>query len=102
MDLRLQVPINSGARKLSVANFLRPPKGSPPAWSGAGGVTIPAARITYAVGHSSTLTNPWLAAWSVAQTMTQPDRSLPAYVGAVPPEGVEAWDWEKTWKALTR
>jgi len=26
------------------------------------------------------------------------DGSLPAYVGAVPPEGVEPWDWDKTWK----
>jgi hypothetical protein len=25
---------------------------------------------------------------------------LPSYVGAVPPEEVEPWDWEKTWKAL--
>ena len=24
---------------------------------------------------------------------------LPTYVGALPPEGVEPWDWEKTWKA---
>jgi hypothetical protein len=30
------------------------------------------------------------------------DASLPAYVGAVPPEGVEAWDWDRTWKMLTR
>jgi hypothetical protein len=28
------------------------------------------------------------------------DGSLPAYVGAVPPEGVEPWDWDKTWRAL--
>jgi serine/threonine protein kinase len=28
------------------------------------------------------------------------DSALPAYVGAVPPEGVERWDWDKTWKAL--
>jgi hypothetical protein len=27
---------------------------------------------------------------------------LPSYVGAVPPEGVEAWDWSVTWKALAR
>ncbi len=27
------------------------------------------------------------------------DPTLPAYVGAVPPEGVAAWDWDKTWKA---
>jgi serine/threonine protein kinase len=24
---------------------------------------------------------------------------LPAYVGAVPPEGVALWDWDRTWKA---
>jgi serine/threonine-protein kinase len=24
---------------------------------------------------------------------------LPNYVGAVPPEGIEPWDWSKTWKA---
>jgi serine/threonine protein kinase len=30
------------------------------------------------------------------------DPALPAYVGATPPEGVEPWDWEKTWTALTR
>ena len=27
------------------------------------------------------------------------DLTLPAYVGAIPPEDVEAWDWNKTWKA---
>jgi hypothetical protein len=43
-----------------------------------------------------------MAAWAVAQTRNQPDRSLPAYVGAVPPVGVEPWDWEKTWKMLAR
>jgi hypothetical protein len=25
------------------------------------------------------------------------DGDLPTYVGAVPPEGVEQWDWQKTW-----
>ncbi len=30
------------------------------------------------------------------------NHSLPAYVGAVPPEGVEEWDWEKTWKMMAR
>jgi serine/threonine protein kinase len=29
------------------------------------------------------------------------DSALPAYVGAVAPEGVEPWDWNRTWKALT-
>ncbi len=27
---------------------------------------------------------------------------LPTYVGAVPPEGVEPWDWNKTWNARAR
>src|SRR5262249_55227195 len=26
---------------------------------------------------------------------------LPAYIGAVPPEGVAPWDWDRTWKART-
>src|SRR5262249_29776774 len=26
------------------------------------------------------------------------DPSLPAYVGAVPPEGVAPWDWQRTWQ----
>jgi serine/threonine protein kinase len=26
------------------------------------------------------------------------DPSLPLYVGAVPPKGVPAWDWDKTWR----
>jgi serine/threonine protein kinase len=30
------------------------------------------------------------------------DSSLPAYVGAVPAEGAEPWDWDKTWAALAR
>jgi hypothetical protein len=30
------------------------------------------------------------------------DISLPSYVGAVPPDGVEPWNWDKTWSALTR
>jgi hypothetical protein len=27
------------------------------------------------------------------------DPSLPVYVGALPPEGVEPWDWGRTWRA---
>jgi len=27
------------------------------------------------------------------------DPSLPAYVGALPPEGVAPWDWDRTWRA---
>jgi hypothetical protein len=26
------------------------------------------------------------------------DPSLPRYVGALPPEGVEPWDWDRTWR----
>ena len=89
-------------RKPGDSNFLRSPKNSPLAWSGAGGDTIPVSQIASAVGQSSTLTNPGLAAWAIAETVNQPDRSLPAYVGAVPPEGVELWDWQKTWKMLAR
>jgi hypothetical protein len=24
---------------------------------------------------------------------------LPAYIGALPPEGEAAWDWQRTWRA---
>src|SRR5262249_371135 len=27
------------------------------------------------------------------------DPSLPRYIGALPPEGVEPWDWDRTWRA---
>jgi nitrous oxidase accessory protein NosD len=27
------------------------------------------------------------------------DPSLPAYIGALPPEGTEPWDWDRTWRA---
>jgi hypothetical protein len=27
------------------------------------------------------------------------DASLPTYIGALPPEGVEPWDWGRTWRA---
>ena len=29
----------------------------------------------------------------------QTDPWLPSYVGALPPEGVEPWDWDRTWRA---
>src|SRR5262249_32788771 len=29
----------------------------------------------------------------------QTDPWLPSYVGALPPDGVEPWDWDRTWKA---
>ena len=27
------------------------------------------------------------------------DPSLPIYIGAVPPKGVEPWNWDRTWRA---
>jgi serine/threonine protein kinase len=36
-----------------------------------------------------------LAAKGAGQT----DPSLPSYVGAMPPEGTEPWDWTRTWQA---
>ncbi len=98
----LQVPINVGSRTPGDPIFLRPPKDSPLAWCGAGGHTLPAAHIAAAVGQAAGPANPWLAGWSLAQRMNWPDPALPAYVGAVPPEGVQTSDWEKTWKMLTR
>jgi hypothetical protein len=68
---RQQVPIEVLSRRPSDPNFLRPAKDSPLAFSGAGG-----------------------------QKAAASDLALPAYVGAVPPEGVEPWDWDQTWSAL--
>jgi serine/threonine protein kinase len=97
-----QVPISGLSRTRDDPNFLRPPKDSPLAWSGAGGHTLPAAHVAAALAQAAGPVHPWAAAWSLAQTMHQPDRALPAYVGAVPPEGVAAWDWDKTWKMMNR
>jgi hypothetical protein len=72
-DDHLQVPIEVLSRKPGDPNFLRPAKDSPLASGGAGGRKAAAS-----------------------------DPPLPAYVGAVPPEGVEPWDWDKTWRALVR
>jgi hypothetical protein len=30
------------------------------------------------------------------------DSSLPTYVGALPPEGTEPWDWDRTWRARAK
>jgi hypothetical protein len=98
----LQDPIQVLSRTPRDPNYLRPARDSPLAWSGAGGHAVPSARIASAVGQAAGPANPWMAGWAVAQPMSQPDPSLPAYVGAVPPEGVEPWDWQKTWNALTR
>jgi hypothetical protein len=27
------------------------------------------------------------------------DASLPTYIGALPPEGIEPWDWDRTWRS---
>jgi hypothetical protein len=34
---------------------------------------------------------------SAKQGTGQEDPSLPTYIGAVPPEGVPPWDWDRTW-----
>jgi serine/threonine protein kinase len=34
--------------------------------------------------------------------LADPALPLPRHVGALPPEGTPTWDWEQTWKALTR
>jgi hypothetical protein len=96
----LQDSIEVLSRKQDDPHFLRPAKDSPLAWGGAGGHTVPSARIAAAVGQAASLANPWTAGWAVAQASRQPDPALPAYIGAVPPEGVEPWDWDMTWKAL--
>jgi hypothetical protein len=88
------------SRKLGDPQFLRPPKGSPLASSGAGGERFSPLRVASAVGQAAGLADAWRAGWVVAQTRGRPDPALPAYVGAVPPEGVEPWDWDTTWKAL--
>jgi hypothetical protein len=98
----LQVPISVLSRARDDPNFLRPPKDSPLAWSGAGGYAVPSARVAALVGQATGLANPWVVGAALAQPISQPDRSLPAYVGAVSPEGVEPWDWGRTWKALAR
>jgi hypothetical protein len=30
------------------------------------------------------------------------DKALPSYVGAIAPQGANAWDWSDTWKKLVR
>ncbi len=69
----MQFPIEVLSRKPGNSNFLRPAKDSPLALGGAGGQKAAASAS---------------------------GAPLPAYVGAVPPEGVEPWDWDKTWKAI--
>jgi serine/threonine protein kinase len=59
------------------------------------------ALLPYKLGHPKFLQpakNPPLATGGAGVS----DTWLPAYVGAVPPEGVEPWDWDKTCSALTR
>jgi hypothetical protein len=88
------------SRQLGDPHFLRPAKGSPLGSSGAGGERFSPLRVASAVGQAAGLSDAWMAGWVVTQTRGRPDPALPAYVGAVPPEGVEPWDWDTTWKAL--
>src|SRR5262249_4960804 len=101
-DDRLLEHVEAGSRKRGDANFLRPARDSPLATGGAGGDAVSPLRITSAAGQAQGLSNPWMAAWAVAWVRNRPDRSLPAYVGAVPPDKVEPWDWDTTWKELAR
>jgi hypothetical protein len=82
-------------------DFLRPAKDSPLATAGAGAADGLARTLAAAVGlaHGPTA---GLATWTTANRGSAFDPSLPAYVGAVPPKGMQPWDWEKTWKALAR
>jgi hypothetical protein len=79
-----------GSFTLGDPNFLRPPKGSPLGRGGTG------ASLPDCVG--AVVGGPGRLAADAALT----DPALPAYVGAVPPVGVESWDWDKTWKMPAR
>jgi hypothetical protein len=98
----LQDPIEVGPRKLGDPHFLRPPKDSPLARAGAGGDAVSPASLVSAVGEAGSAAHPWMAAWAVTHIRNQPDPALPAYVGAVAPEGVQPWNWDITWKRLAR
>src|SRR5262249_38740460 len=45
------------------------------------------------------LIRPVLGSSLATQGAGTEDPSLPVYVGALPPEGVPHWDWDKTWRA---
>ena len=98
----MKVPIELLSLTLGEPNFLRPARDSPLATGGAGGDAVSPWRITSAAGQAPGLTNPWMAAWALAWVRNHPDRALPAYVGAVPAEGVKPWDWDRTWAVLGR
>ena len=70
---KLHAKIDVLSRTLGQPNFLKPPKDSPLGKAGVNDGVLP----------------PYCD-------------FLPPYVGAVPPEGVQKWDWNVTWKALTR
>jgi hypothetical protein len=98
---RLQFPIAVLSRKPSDANFLRPPRNSPLGSAGAGARGPALAAPAFAVGTAVGGPSAPLAAWTAAGSAHY-EPALPPYVGAVPPEGVEPWDWDRTWKELTR
>src|SRR5262249_13112018 len=96
---RLQIPIKVLSRKPGDATFLRPAKDSPLATGGAGAPGKALASLASVVGAAPGGMGALRHAWVAATEANAFDPSLPAYVGAVPPEGVEPWDWGKTWKA---
>jgi serine/threonine protein kinase len=98
---RLQVPIRVESHSPGQPQFLRPPKDSPLARAGAGALDNSTATFISAIGQAASRPNAWAAGWMV-ESVRGTDSVLPPYVGAVPPEGVEPWDWDRTWKASSR
>lgn len=83
------------------AGFLRPAADSPLRFGGAGAGAAALAAFVSAAGAAVT-PGPGLlsAAWLASAGAGVSGPALPAYVGAVPPEGTEPWDWDRTWKTL--
>jgi hypothetical protein len=74
---------------------------------------VPERFIPFRPGDHRTPENPVLSSTPGDRDFLRPPKdsplatggaggSLPGYVGAVPPEGVEPWDWNRTWTALAR
>jgi hypothetical protein len=97
---RLLESIDAGSRKPAEANFLRPGERSPLGSAGAGAPGPALAALASLVGTAGG--GPTSFSWTAAAGAAHYEPALPPYVGAVPPEGAEPWDWGRTWKELTR
>jgi serine/threonine protein kinase len=97
---RLQSPLAAGllSRTRGEEDFLRPARGSPLGWSGAGSRRMVLASAASAVGLGDG-PNALLSAWTAHTGAAGFDPALPPYLGALPPRGERAWDWDATWKA---